>query len=559
MTNRFIARLLSETATMLTLQGENPHKIKAYETGAAAVANYSDNLATLVLKKQFPEIPGVGAGLKAAIESIVQTGSFPLYEKLKAETPEGLLLLSKVQGLGTKKIQQLRQQLHIEDIESLITACESGKLAKLKGFGEKTQAALLYAARFQRQQQGKYHLRTGKIAAESIRKILQENGLVCELTGALRRADPVIDNIELICSTTESTHVVTLLTAPPLLSVIKNQSDTKIEGYTLEKIPFTMYITPPDRFIAGWRLTTAVGKAYAAIEAICNSDQAINLTDEKQLYALANLPFLPPELIHEKTPDEAFLTPERLHNLITAAKIRGVLHAHSTDSDGTHSLEAMARACIAANYQYLGITDHSQTAVYANGLKPQTVIAQHKQIDILNQTLAPFRIFKGIESDILNDGSLDYNEEILSRFDFIIASIHSRFNMTITEATDRLIKAIQNPYTRILGHPTGRLLLVREGYKIDHQAVIDACAAYGVAIELNANPWRYDLDWQWIGYAIEKKVKIAICPDAHSISDIEYIDLGVQVARRAGLSIFETLNAFSVNEFADWCADKRPN
>jgi DNA polymerase (family 10) len=270
-------------------------------------------------------------------------------------------------------------------------------------------------------------------------------------------------------------------------------------------------------------------------------------SEESTVYGEMGWPVIIPEL-REGLYEKEFLQVPKMGEILETKDIQGILHNHSTYSDGKHSLAEMARACKGLGYRYFGISDHSQTAVYANGLNEERVLDQHQEIDRLNKELAPFRIFKGIESDILNDGSLDYADPVLHSFDFVVASVHSNLNMDIDQATERLLKAVKNPYTTILGHPTGRQLLKREGYPIDHQKVIDACADHDVVIEINAHPWRLDLDWRWVHYAVEKGVKISINPDAHEKAGLEDVFYGVCVARKAGLTKSMTFNTMSMEE-----------
>jgi DNA polymerase (family 10) len=283
-----------------------------------------------------------------------------------------------------------------------------------------------------------------------------------------------------------------------------------------------------------------------------------NLRTEEEIYQSANLPYIAPELRENKGELELVKTGKKtLENLLKPSDIKGILHAHSTYSDGAHTLKAMALACRKLGYQYLGITDHSQSASYANGLNTERLKQQWQEIAELNQELAPFQILKGIESDILPNGELDYPNETLAQFDFVIASVHSQLKMDEKTATERILKAISNPYSSILGHPTGRLLLKRNGYPLDMPTIIEACGYYKVAIEINCDPHRLDLDWEWLPYALEKGVKIALCPDSHSINDIENITYGVMLGRKGFLTAQETLNTLAANELITYFKNKK--
>ena len=554
MTNDFISNILSETATLLTIKGENPFKIKAYEKAADSIDSFENNLAEYYLSKnKFPDIESVGSSIQAFVKEIIQTGSNAFYESLKKEIPSGILALSKVQGLGSKKLGILTEHLKISSVEELVTACEGNQLAKVKGFGEKTQASILYSARFLLQNKNKFLISTALSQAEMLISGIQQINEIQQvsITGALRRAVPVLDTIELLVAPILIEKGVEILKMPPILANIKEIKDNAIEGSTLEGVPFIVTFCESDDFATQLCLTTSFGEHKDFIAPFCNR----GIEYEEAIYDKAGLQYIDAEL-RENRNELNRAKEHSIPELLKLGDIKGVLHAHSTYSDGAHTLKQMAEACKSLGYEYLGITDHSQTAAYANGLKPERVLEQFKEIEQLNKELSPFIIFKGIESDILTDGKLDYPDELLAQFDFVIGSIHSGFQMTEAVATQRLIKAIQNPYLKILGHPTGRLLLVREGYSINHQAVIDAAAEYNVCIEINASPYRLDLDWQWIEYAVDKGVKIAINPDAHSIKGIGDIKYGVMVGRKGYLTAKNTLNALSAKEIKDWFSNQ---
>ena len=381
--------------------------------------------------------------------------------------------------------------------------------------------------------------------------------LMMTVVGEVRRKVEVISNIQWLVASKQTLPIMNWLSSYPLIRQEKAISGPFAwRGHWVDNpLPIQLLFCEPDGFYQ--QLVTQTGSPQHLALPLASGQvlgqvvmQASGAKSEADIYQAASLPSIPPEL-REGLVEQSWIA-AGAPPLVEVADLQGVLHVHTTYSDGRDSLEDMVTSCQQLGYSYIGITDHSQTAAYAGGLRPHTVHEQHQHIDQLNQQLAPFKIFKGIESDILPDGSLDYPDEVLVQFDFIIASIHSGFNMSQAEATERLIKVISNPFTTILGHPTGRLLLRRKGYLIDHQAVIDACAAYEVVIEINANPWRLDMDWHWVPYALQKGVKLSINPDAHSQSEFSNMLYGVEVSRKGGLTKAHTFNALSQTEIKSY-------
>lgn len=446
------------------------------------------------------------------------------------------------------------KDLGVESVGELLYAVNENRLIELKGFGKKTQDALKQKLEYYQRSKDKFHYATLEKEALGLLKYVQQKlpTALVSLTGEMRRCTNIVNRIEILIAIESD---LTILFDNKNLT-FKNEDDKNvITALTENTYPVTIYSCQPQEF--GFKLfeyTAATPFLGAFKEKFLNIDFE-NLPNEQAVFDKIKLPFIAPELrengdILQKALDG------NLSQLVEEQDIKGVLHAHTTYSDGLHSLREMAEYTRKLGYTYLGITDHSKAAFYANGLQVERLVQQWAEMDELNKELAPFRIFKGVECDILNDGSLDYEEEILKQFDFIIASVHSNLRMDKEKATRRLLTAIENPYTTILGHPTGRLLLSREGYSIDYQQIIDACAANGVCIELNANPYRLDLDWTWIPSALEKGVKIAINPDAHSREGIHDIHYGTLSARKGGLTAADCLNTMSVEEFADYCLNR---
>ena len=437
-----------------------------------------------------------------------------------------------IKGLGPKKVRLLGDGLQIESVTDLLYACHENRLIELKGFGVKTQQSIIQNIEFKLRSAGKFHYAYAeKVTKTIISKLLKQTDLV-SYTGAMYRKCEIIDEVDILIGD-ESIDLddyvseqvpLNFITCSPLLfykTLVETSSDTKhLEGIAFESLPTKIY------------------------------------KSEKSVYDALSIQYCEPEL-REGLFEIEKAKNNQLPKLITNADLKGILHNHSTYSDGLNTLEEMATYCKELGYQYLGICDHSQSASYAGGLKVEEVLIQQQEIETLNKKLAPFKIFKGIESDILGNGNLDYPDDILKTFDFIVASVHSNLNMDEEKATVRLIKAIENPYTTILGHPTGRLLLGRPGYPIHHKKIIDACAANNVVIELNAHPYRLDVDWRWIPYCLEKGVMVSINPDAHQLKGYHDMAYGINVARKGLLSADRCFNSLSLSEMETHFLNKK--
>jgi len=543
-TNRQLARSLRRIALGMKLLDGNPFKIRAYEKGADALRGLAEPVAEALAAGQSPKIDGIGKGLLADLKALVHGQPTKLTE-LETDIPEGIWELAGVSGLGPKKVQQL-WQAQLTSPQAVLEAAEAGSLAQLKGWGEKTQAKIAHALLYHSANQSSWKLPEAEAFLATVREAL--GGLVVALvaTGEMRRNCPVVEHWHALLVATDLYRVHVALEKaglePEITQVGWHLTESDNRRCLLQS-------TVPERFGTKLFQTTGHPDYVSAFPA-----ELPDFATESEVFAYLNRPVHPPEL--RETAEDAAVT-DTQNDLLTEADLVGILHNHSTYSDGVNSLQEMAEAARERGYRYLLITDHSQSAVYADGLKPDKVRKQWAEIDALNSTWTDFRILKGIESDILRDGSLDYPDELLAGFDLIIASIHGQFNMTEAQATERLITAIQNPYTSMLGHPTGRLLLNRPGYPINHKAVIDAAAEAGVAIELNSNPARLDLDWAWIPYALERGVKLAICPDAHATHELDYASYGVRVGRKGRLRPEHVLNCLSAEALLAWAAQRR--
>jgi len=527
-----------------------------------------------------------GPQLAEHIITLHQTDSLPLWEELRSGFPDSLLDFLSIPGLGAKKVKTLYEELQLTTLEQLREACEQNKVSALKGFGKKTETNILQGIKQYETYQTQFRYDVAEIEAEKIKAYLRETILAekIELAGSLRRKKEVVKDVDLLaCYSPKKTTTEAIMQAfidYPETQSVKSHGSSKSAIVTRSGIGVDLRVfettTQKQSCFASALLhftgskehntalrSLAKKKNYKLNEyGLFNQDQPIALDSEKALYHALELSYIPPELREDlgeiEQAQDYFEQKKEFGRTVQREDILGVIHAHSTYSDGAHTVEEMAQACIKKGYQYLAISDHSQSAAYAGGLKREDILRQHEEINGLNEKLHPFKIFKGIESDILGDGSLDYDKETLASFDFIIASVHSRLSMPENEMTDRVINAVKNPFTTILGHPTGRLLLRREPYAIDLNAVLEAAAKHNVAVELNANPMRLDLDWRMHKRASQLGVLVPICPDAHSINGIDLIRYGVGIAQKGGLSAEQVLNTWDCERIEKYFADKKP-
>lgn len=553
MTNKDIAKIFKLCGQLMELHNENAFRTKAMASASFRIDKlpFAASGATL---EELSEQPNIGKSTAERILQVVTTGTFPELEKLREKTPEGIIEMLKIKGMGPKKVQVVWQDMEIESVGELYYACNENRLMEAKGFGLKTQEDIKKAIEFAMANQGWYHFAKVMQSAEKTIAALRESlsGSRISYTGDFRRKAEVLQEVELLSDAPQALLLAAVTALDHEMKVETEQG--YIQFRDENSIPFKLFFCEPERFAQMQLLTTGSKQHIAQLEAL---GEIKPLETEDAIYASLGLAYVEPEL-REGGKEVAQAKDGRLPSLISYSDLKGSLHNHSTYSDGVHSLKDMALYLKEElNLEYLGICDHSKTAVYANGLSVERVEAQWQEIDALNQSLAPFKIFKGIESDILSDGSLDYPDEILAKFDFVVASIHGNLKMEEEKATARLIKAIENPYTTILGHPTGRLLLSRAGYPIDYKKVIDACAANQVVIEINANPLRLDLDWRWHQYALEKGVLLSINPDAHRKEGFLDMEFGVYVARKGGLTAEKCLNAFSLPEIEQYFKRKK--
>lgn len=555
MSNKEIAKLFKITASLLELHDENPFKIRAYSGAVFSIEKMEQDISSLQAA-ELEKVEGLGKSIAGKIAEIQEKGSFSELDKLLNETPKGVVQMLKIKGIGPKKVKTIWKEAGIETIEGLSAACEENKIAQIKGFGEKTQQTILENIVFLLQQEGRFFYAEVEPLALEIQKELEKTSFTFSLSGQSRRFLETEELLRFLVASDDSLDVFALFDNLPFLQKTEKEcSPYAWRGKALQPaIKVEIKICPPAQFGSKLILDSS-GEGH--LEKVVTENQTLaqyfrkhHFSSEKEAYLSLGMPVFLPELreglIEFKNENEVsqFSNPE----LIRYQDLKGTLHNHTKYSDGENTLLEMAQKCLEMGLQYFGVADHSKSAQYANGLYEKDVLRQHAEIEELNKQLAPFKILKGIESDILGDGSLDYEQDILKSFDYVVASVHSGLGMDETRANARLIKAIENPYTTILGHPTGRLLLRRQGYPIDHRKIIDACVANGVVIEINASPYRLDLDWRWIPYALEKGAMLSINPDAHDLEGLHDMYYGTLVARKGGLTIKNCLNAMGLKE-----------
>jgi len=548
MTNKEIANSFNTLAKLMELHGENQFKIRSYQNAYRRLRSWEEPLEAMD-ETDINAIQGVGKAITGKIMELVHDGQMKTLQRYIDQTPPGIVEMLNIKGFGPKKIKAVWQGLGVESIGELLYAANENRLVALNGFGQKTQEDLKQKLEYYQQSKGKFLLAEIKDYGANLVDQIQTFLPAAEVSvvGKLRRNNNVVDRVEVLIANDGG---IESLFINGLFELTKQEKHIYYVQSN-EDIPVVIYTCEKDEFGSKlFRYSGSKDFLEAFVKSFPNQDFK-GMANEKDIFDKAAIPFIQPEMRESEWAVELAKS-GKLPVLIEESDIKGVLHAHSTYSDGMATLQQMAKRTMDLGYEYLGITDHSKSAFYANGLKPDRVWAQFQEVNKLNLAFAPFKIFKGIESDILNDGSLDYEDDLLAQFDFIIASVHSNLKMDETKATNRILKAVENPYTTILGHLTSRLLLSRKGYPVDTAKIIDACAANGVAIEINANPYRLDLDWRWIPYALERAVPIAINPDAHSLDGIKDIKYGVLSARKGGLTKESCLNSMTAQEFENF-------
>ena len=554
MSNKEIAKQFDLLGKLLEVHGENSFKARAYFNTAFQIKQLAVNLEDLSIDK-LEDLPGIGQKMAVKIEEIFTTGTMQETKELWHKTPEGIRQLLPVKGLGAKKIHDIWKKLNITAPGELLQACKQNQLLKLKGFGAKTQENIQLVVEYFMMHQGAYLY----AEAENILHSLQTEakllfGHELQVTGEYRRQLDTIRQIEFVLPYSAPKIAERLSKNQQFENIIE---DAEVRC-TFRDLQLVFY--PQDFTINTLLHTTGSIPFLEALQTAFPNATQKAFESEQAFFESNNLQYIPP-FLREHPNILLRASEENIPEVVQEKDIRGLIHCHSNWSDGIQTIEQLTNECIRLGFDYLVLSDHSKSAFYANGLDDSRVLAQQEVIDQINAKVKPFHIFKSIESDILSSGELDYKPEVLSTFDIVIASVHSNLQMNLSKATDRLLKAIHNPFTSILGHPTGRLLLSRAGYPIDHKTIIDACAANHVVIEINANPRRLDMRWEWISYAIEQGVLLSINPDAHSIDDFSKLRYGILHAQKGMLTPADNLSSFGLPEFKTWVAAqqrKRP-
>ncbi len=569
-----IASVLDEIATLLELTGENPFKIRAYSNGARILETLTEDLDELIKTDKLAEIPGMGEALVDKITTLRRDGVLPFHQKLKASIPPGLLEVIQIPGLGPKKVRALWVQLQVETIEKLKEVCDSGQVAELKGFGAKTQTNILEGIK-NRIAYGKRHRWAD--AAEIAEPILA--GLkklpqvkLAESAGSLRRSRETVGDLDFLVASSESKPIMDWFVNYPGVKEVTAHGETKSSVRFENGLQADLRVVPEEQFyfalhhFTGSKEHNVAMRQRALSQGLSMSEWGFKAVDEKQkapgakneeeVFKALGLKWIPPEL-REGAGEIEESEKNNLPKLVAFEDIKGVFHNHTTASDGDHTLEQMAAAAEKFGWSYLGISDHSKSSFQARGLDESRLAQQIEEINKFNQSgKFKVRVLSGSEVDIMRDGSLDFTDEVLGKLDFVVASVHNLFTLDKEEQTKRIIKAIENEHVDMVGHLTGRLLNKREPYEVDVAKIIDAAAANDTIIELNANPWRLDLDWRWWRRASEKGVLTSINPDAHDIEQLGFAAHGVRIARKGWLTKENVLNTRSLPEVLKWLGRK---
>jgi DNA polymerase (family 10) len=564
MAAKSVLQILEEIGTLLEIKGENPFKSRAYYNAAKTLSAIED-LDEVIQEKRLKEIKGIGEAIAGKIEEYVETGRMTYFEELKKQLPESLLELLQIPNLGPKKIKVLFDDLGVTNVGELEYACKENRLVGLPGFGEKTQDKILRGIEFVKRHKGEYLVGDVYPLAYDIKEKIQAvaKGGTVEVCGSIRRRKEIVRDIDILVGGVDFQSITSFFTSLSEVEEIIVSGETKtscrlksgIEAdlriVNKEEFPYAlMYFTGSKEHNVKLR-GMAKKKGFKLNEyGLFDGDKLVTLNSEEEIYRMLDLAYIAPELREDTGEIEAAGQGE-LPLLVEMGDIQGTFHIHTEFSDGIDSIEKIVQTAKRLEFTYIGIADHSKSAYYAGGLKVEDLYRQWEIIDTLNARETDFHIFKGIESDILPDGSLDYDAEILERFDFVIGSIHSSFHLKKDEQEARIVKAMESPYVTILGHPTGRLLLSREGYDIDMRTIIDTAARTNTIIELNASPYRLDIDWRYMKYAKEKGVMISINPDAHAAAGLAEIFYGIGIARKGWQEKKDILNTRTTAEISE--------
>jgi len=564
MDKKDVAKILEEIALMLELKGENTFKIRAYQNGARSIETLETSLLKLVEKNELKKVPGIGQAISEKVTELIETGEMTYYKELKEAFPESIFDLFKVPGLGPKKVKVLYEELEIETLGELEYACVENRLMDLKGFGKTTQDKILRGIENLKKYQGKYLVSTGLMVLKELEDYFEKEDRVLRFSeaGSLRRRKEVIKDVDILVAVKEEdreavgNHFVDFERVEEIIAKGETKVSVRLDMgmnvdlrlVTEKEFPYALHHFTGSKDHNTKMRQIAKKKGLKMNEyGIFNGDERVPAKTESDVFSILDLAMIPPELREDQGEIEA-AEEDALPRLVEKEDLKGLFHIHSHYSDGVNSMEELVQEAMDRGLQYIGISDHSQSAFYANGQNPEDVKKQHKEIDKLREKYPDIKILKGIESDILNDGSLDYEEEVLETFDYIIASLHSNLKMERELMTKRLVGAIENPYTKILGHMTGRLLLSREGCDFDEERVFKALKDNNVAVEINSNPHRLDLDWRKCKMAKNMGISITIDPDAHKLSGFQDVEYGVGIARKGWIEKEDVING---KEFAE--------
>ncbi|MEW5928040.1 MAG: DNA polymerase/3'-5' exonuclease PolX [Gemmatimonadota bacterium] len=572
MNAREVAAVLEEIAMLGELTGENPFRIRAFTAAARTLEGTTADLDALARAGELTTLPGVGPAIADTIAELLATGRSGQHERLRAEVPMGLHDLLRIPGLGTKRVRTLYAERGIDSLEGLEAAARAGEVAALPGFGPRTQQKVLEGLGFVRASAGRRRYPQALELAVHFLEWLRAHPAVAaaEIAGDVRRRMETAAEVDLVAASADPAAVVDAFLALQGAGGTAGRAELRLRDGVRVRVRAVL----PEAFVAAvaWETGSAAHlEALAAraaarglrldADGLRSGGEPVPLPDEEALYAALGLAYVPPEL-REGMGEVAAAAEGRIPRLVELSDLRGTFHCHTTWSDGKATVAEMAEAARERGWSYLGIADHSRSAGYAGGLASTAVRAQHREIDAWNAEhggagAERFRLFKGTEADILPDGSLDYPDAVLASFDYVVGSVHSSFGMPERAMTDRVLRAVENPRLTMLGHVTGRLLLTREGYEIDVRAVIDAAAAHGVAVEINADPHRLDLDWRWVRYAAERGVLVPVNPDAHSTRGLDNVAFGVNAARKGWLAALQVLNTWELQAVEEHLAQRK--
>ncbi|HEX8252804.1 MAG TPA: PHP domain-containing protein [Thermoanaerobaculia bacterium] len=541
-----VARMLDEISRYIELSDPNPFKSRAFEKAARAVENIEEDLGALVDSGAILKVSGVGKATGQVVEEIVRTGTSAYLEELRAQYPPGIFELLRIPGLGLKKIGVLYAELGIAAIDDLEEAARSGRLAKLKGFGAKTSEQILKGIEFARMRESQFLLPVGIEVGELIRERLADFDEVedAEVSGSVRRRLEVIRNVNIVIATKKPDAIVARL--GDIVANLEKLDDSTYKGVSRGEVDVLFHLAAPAEFGSVLLRTTGSAEFVEAFGTISKAKK------ERDVFTKAEIPYVEPE--RRETAEE--LKRKKRTKLVELAQLRGTFHVHTTFSDGRNSVQEMLSAAHSRGWEYVGMSDHSPAAYYAGGLTPDRLKEQHAEIARHAPEFAPMRVFRGTEADILQDGTMDYGPKVLSKLDFVIASVHSNFKMEQDEMTERILRAMDDPNVTFIGHLTGRKLLARAGYSVEYDRIFEKAGERGVMIEINGNPNRLDLDWRHIQRAVDRGVMFSINPDAHSIGEYNAVITGTWVARKGGLSAKHIFNTKSVDEVAEFFASR---